>query len=145
MKYTVDVNINLPRERVIELFDSVDNMYKWQPELVSFEHISGEAGQEGAKSKMLYKMGKREVEMIETITSRNLPDEFSGTYDAKGVHNIIENRFIVVNPETTQWVVTSEFQFKGMMKLMGTLMPRAFRKQTCKFMDRFKAFAESQK
>ena len=71
MKYTLSTTINLPRSKVIELFDNPDNMSKWQPELQSFEHISGEPGEPGAKSRLKYKMGKREVEMIETITARN--------------------------------------------------------------------------
>ena len=61
MKYTVEIIINLSRARVIELFDSVENMYKWQPGLISFEHKSGKAG---AKSRLQYKTGSREIEMI---------------------------------------------------------------------------------
>ena len=66
MKYTLEIIINLPRKRVLELFNSTENLYKWQPGLVSFDHISGTAGEVGAKSKMLHKMGSREIEMIET-------------------------------------------------------------------------------
>jgi len=80
MNYSTTIDIDLPIDRVIELFDNPDNMKKWQPQLESFEHVSGESGKPGAKSKLKYKMGKREVEMIETITVNNLPDEFSGTY-----------------------------------------------------------------
>jgi hypothetical protein len=29
------------------------------------------------------------MEMIETITTRNLPDDFSGTYDVSGVFNVV--------------------------------------------------------
>ena len=94
MKYTLETEIHLPREEVIKLFDNQENCFKWQEGLQSFEHVSGEPGQPGAKSRLVYQMGKRRIEMMETITARNLPDEFRGTYDAKGVHNIVENRFI---------------------------------------------------
>jgi hypothetical protein len=30
IKYASQVIIELPRQRVIELFDSIENMYKWQ-------------------------------------------------------------------------------------------------------------------
>lgn len=93
MQYTTEVMINLPRQRVIELFDDPDSLQKWQPGLKSFEHLSGEPGQPGSKSKLVYDMNGRKIEMIETITRRDLPDEFSGTYDAPGVHNVIVNRF----------------------------------------------------
>jgi hypothetical protein len=143
MRYTCETTLNLPRDRVAELFDSTENLKKWMKGLVSFDHLSGEPGQPGAKSKLVFEMGKRRMEMIETITVRNLPDEFDGTYDAKGVHNIVRNRFIERAGQTV-WQTDSEFQFKGLMKLMGALMPGAFRKETEKHMANFKAFAESQ-
>ena len=31
--YSAEIVINLPRSRVIELFDDADNMFKWQPGL----------------------------------------------------------------------------------------------------------------
>lgn len=143
MKYTCELNINKPREKVIELFDNVDNMKKWQPELISFEHISGEPGQVGAKSKLKYKMGKREVDMIETITVRDLPDEFSGTYEAKGVYNTMVNKFESVDENTTKWWAESDFKFSGFMSIMSIFMGGAMRKQTETFMTRFKDFVES--
>ena len=89
-------------------------------------------------------MGKREIEMIETITRRNLPAEFHGTYEAKGVYNIQKNFFTALGENRTKWVSESEFKFSGMMKLMGWLMPGAFKKQSQKYLDDFKAFAEKE-
>lgn len=143
MNYKVDITIDLPRSKVIELFDNPDNMKKWQPELVSFEAISGDPGQPGAKSRLLYKMGKRDIEMIETVTSNNLPDEMAGTYETKGVYNVISNRFIELDEQKTKWISENEFQFTGFMKLMGFFMKSAFPKQTLKIMNQFKTFAET--
>ena len=143
MKYKLEIEINLPRSKVIELFDNPDNMKHWQPGLVSFEPVSGIPGEVGAKSKIKFKMDKREIDMIETITSRNLPDEFSGTYEAKGIWNEIRNYFHEVDPDKTKWI--SENEFKGtnlMMKVMLFLMPGAFKKQSLTYMKNFKQFAE---
>ena len=145
MKYTNEIEINLPIDRVITLFDNPDNMKHWQPGLQSFEHISGTPGQVGAKSRLRYKMGNREIEMIETILKRDLPHSFDGTYEAKGVYNVISNKFIPLGPNKTKWVTETEFKFSGFMKLMGWLMPGAFKKQSQQYLDKFKAFAESQK
>ena len=144
MKYTTDIEIEKPIEKVIELFDNPDNMSKWMEGLQSFEHLSGTPGQPGAKSKLKFKMGKREVEMIETITVRNLPDEFSGTYEAKGVFNIVKNRFEKLSDTKTKYITVNEFQFKGFMKLIAFFMPGAFQKQSYKYLELFKSFAESQ-
>lgn len=144
MKYTVEIEINLPIAKVIELFDNPENLKKWQPGLLKFESISGAPGQPGAKSRLLFKMGRGEMEMIETVTVRNLPEEFSGTYEVKNVFNIVKNRFIAVSENKTKYISESEFQFKGFMKLIGFFMPGAFKKQSQKYLQLFKEFAEKE-
>ncbi|MXU63848.1 SRPBCC family protein [Oceanomicrobium pacificus] len=143
MNYSCDCTINRPRDTVIALFDSTENLPKWQDGLVSFDHVSGSPGQEGAVSRLRYQMGKREIEMVETITERALPDRFAATYEADGVWNIVENRFEALG-DRTRWQIDTEFRCKGMMRIMAFLMPGAFRKQTEKMMQSFKSFAESQ-
>jgi hypothetical protein len=142
LKYNVEITINLPRTKVIELFDSTDNLKKWQPGLISFDHVSGTPGEVGAKSKLHYRMGKRDIEMIETITVKNLPDEFSGTYEAKGVWNEVKNFFYEVDEQTTKWVSENEFRCSGFMKIFIFLMPGSFKKETQKYLEQFKVFAE---
>src|SRR5690606_23240431 len=145
VKYTNEIIIDLPRASVIELFENPENMKHCQPGFQNMERISGTPGKEGAKSRLEYKMGSREIEMIETITKNNLPDSFDGIYDAKGVHNLMFNRFIPFNENQTQWISETEFEFSGFMKLMGWFMPGMFKKQSQQYLDKFKAFAESQK
>ena len=143
MRYEIETILNLPRDRVIELFDSFENLKEWQEGLISHEHLSGEPGQTGAKTKLLYDMGKRRVEMIETIITRKMPDEFSATYDASGVHNIVRN-FFHDQGDTTRWVLDSDFQFHGYMRIMSLFMPSSvFKKQTRQSMESFKNFAEN--
>ena len=57
MKYTCKLVINLPRERMVELFDDPDNMVKWMEGLRSFEHVSGTPGRPGAKSRLTLRSG----------------------------------------------------------------------------------------
>jgi hypothetical protein len=80
--------------------------------------------------------------MIETITKRSLPDEFSGTCETKGVMSEIQNRFIEVSPEQTKWIVNNKFRFSGLMQIMARLMPGTFKKKSYIYMELFKAFAE---
>ena len=142
MRYEVEIDITLPRDKVIELFDSFENLKEWQEGLTEIEHLSGEPGQPGAKTRLLYITGKRRMDMIETIVERNFPDEFSGTYDAQGVHNIVRNYFYDQG-DTTRWVLDTEFQFHGYMRILSIFMPaRMFRKQTRSSMEAFKAYAE---
>ena len=145
MKYTIEIDIDLPRDKVIELFDNPENMKYWQQGFISMEHISGTLGQVGSKSKLKYKMGNREIEMIETITKRDLPNEFSGTYEAKGVWNLNKNYFLELGLNKTKWKSEIEFKFSGFMKLIAFLMPSSFKKQSMKYLKDFKEFAEKGK
>ncbi len=145
MKYTNEIIIDLPREQVVALFDNPDNLAKWQPGFISMEHVGGEPGQPGAQSRLKYKMGKREIEMIETITVRDLPDTFAGTYETKGVWNEIKNHFEELPDGKTRLWSENEFRMSGfLMKLMALLMPGAFCRQSQKYLDLFKEFAEKE-
>ncbi len=128
---------------MIELFDNPDNLYKWQAGLESFEPISGEPGQPGAKSKLVYSIGKRKIELIETVTERKLPDAFDGTYEWQGGKNTLRNRFIELGPDRTKWESTCAYQFSSfMLKMLSFFCPGMFRKQNLTFLQNFKAFAE---
>jgi carbon monoxide dehydrogenase subunit G len=144
MNYRTEIKINLPREQVLKKLDNPENMKHWQSGLIAYHQLSGKPGMEGAKMELHYKMGKREMVLVETIIKRNLPEEFHATYDAKGVHNIQKNYFEEIDGETTLWISDSEFEFSGLaMKLMAFLMPGAFKKQSRKYAEDFKAFAEN--
>lgn len=143
MKYTCEITIDRPLQEVIEKLDNAENMKHWQRGLLSYEVTQGTPGQEGAKMQLNYQMGKRQMSLTETITKRNFPHEFEATYDTKGVHNIQKLNFEETPDGKTKWVSDCEFQFQGFgMKLMGWLMPAAFKKQSLKYMQDFKAFVE---
>jgi hypothetical protein len=144
MKYKTEIVVDLPRKKVIELFDNMDNMQHWQEGFIDYRLLEGKAGQSGAKTLLHYKMGKRKIEMVETITERNLPDVFSASYETKGVWNEVKNYFEETGDNQTKWISENEFQFTTFfMKLMGFIMPGAFKKQSYKYMVDFKKFAES--
>lgn len=143
MKYTIEIDVNVPRDVFIEKMDKPENMKHWQKGLTEYKFLSGTPGEEGSKMEFHYKMGKRDMILVETIMKSNFPHEFHATYDAKGVHNIQKNYFKDIDDHRTKWISEAEFQFSGfMMKVMGFLMPGAFKKQSRKYMQDFKAFAE---
>ena len=143
MKYACEIDIALPRDRVVELFDNPDNLKFWLDGLVSFVHRSGERGHPGAVSDIVFQMGKRRVAMVETIEVRDLPREFTGIYTTDGLWNRSAH-YLSENPDgTTHWLQENEFRSdKLMMKLMTALLPVMFRRQTATQMRAFKAFAE---
>ena len=144
MKYSSEIIINLSREDFLKKLDNSDNMKHWQRGLLSYEHIAGDPGTVGGKMKLNYQMGKREMSLIETITYKNLPEEFHLNYDTKGMHNIQKNFFKETPEGYTKWISKSEFvPTNFMMRMMTLLMPSAFKKQSLKYMQDFKKFAEN--
>jgi len=143
LNYTCEISLALPREKVLELFLEPDNMKHWQPGFISIEHLEGEPATAGARSRLVYLWGKREMEMIETLEELDRDGRFTALYETDKVWNRVANRFESTGPESTRWVSDCEFRFQGVfMKLMGTVMPGAFKKQSMKYMKHFKEFAE---
>ena len=143
MKYNCTIEIERPRDVIIPLFEDTDRMGEWQEGLVSFEHKSGTPGTVGSTAHIQYKMGKREITMVETMEEYNLPDSMVTIYEADKVWNRNENYFVDLG-DKTRWDMNCEFKCSGFMSIMAAIMPGMFRKQTMKMMTSFKAFAERQ-
>ncbi|MGB8376693.1 MAG: SRPBCC family protein [Salegentibacter sp.] len=143
MKYSTEIEIKAPRQEVVQKLQDPENLKYWQRGLISYENISGTPGEEGSKSYAKYQMGKREIDMTGQITRKNLPQELHYTFDAEKVHNIQENFFTETPDGHTRWLSNNEFRFSGFMKLVGFFMPGSFRKQTLRYMEDFKNFAEN--
>jgi len=144
MKYTTEITVELPLKEFIEKLDNADNMKHWQKGLVRYEHIHGTPGEVGAQMKLYYDLGKRKMELVETIITNDMPHELHATYDAPGMVNVQHNFFSETPEGHTKWVSESEFTSDKMMfKIMMKLMPGTFKKQSRSYMVDFKAFAET--
>lgn len=142
MQYSVQVEINRPMSEVVTLFDNPNNYPSWMAGLLSIKVIEGKVGQIGTKSLFRFKMGNKEMEMTETVLVKNLPNEYTVSYDANGVSNTVKNTFSELDPERTLYVTYSEFEFTGFMKFIAFIMPGSFKKTSQKYLDDFKKFAE---
>ncbi len=143
MKYTSEIIVDLPLKEFLEKMDNSENMKHWQVGLVNYEQLEGTPGEVGAKMKLSYKFKKRDMDLIETITLKKLPNEFHMTYDTKGMFNKQENYFEQTPEGHTKWKSIAEFiPDNFMMKVMTTFMKGVFKKQTMKYMTDFKNFAE---
>lgn len=147
MKFTCTIIINKPKEQVATLFANPDYLKEYQDTFICKELISGESGKNGAVSKMLYKMGKGEMELTETIIENNLPDSFYAEYHHKHTDNTMRCTFESKDDNNT--IYSSEIHYtsiRGFMpKAMAFLFPSVFKKQVNKWLVNFKNFAESGK
>ncbi|MFD2824334.1 SRPBCC family protein [Lacinutrix iliipiscaria] len=144
MTYTTEIIIELPLDDFIKKLNNAENMKHWQKGLVRYEYISGIPGELGSKMELFYKLGKREMNLTETIIYSKLPHELHMTYDTKGVHNIQKNYFESTPEGFTKWTSKNEFlPTTFTLRMMILLMPRAFKKQSMKYLLDFKNFAEN--
>ena len=143
MLYTTKIIIELPLEACFKKFNNPENLKHWQKGLINIEHISGTPRETGSKTTLFFKFGKRNLELTETITKYNFPNTFHANYDTKGMHNVQENFFLETTEGYTEWTSKNEFlatNFK--LRMMTLLMPSIFKKQTKKYLEDFKNFAE---
>jgi len=144
MLYTTEILVKVPLDVFVKKMDNIENMKHWQRGLQSAEHLSGNPGDLGSKIKLNYKYDKREMEIIETITKSDFPNEFHAIYTTKGMNNIQKNYFSETPEGYTKWVSVNEFTpLSFPMRVMLFLMPSAFIKQSLKYMIDFKNFAEN--
>ena len=148
VKYTEEIEINSNIDTLIVLFDNPYNMKEYMQGIESYELISGELREVGAKAELIVSyieedVVKRKIVMIEEIITNNLPEEKKVTYTADGVYNIVTNRLIKVSENQTKFINEQEFEFKGYMKVMGFFMPSAFKQQSRVYLQNFKEFVEN--
>jgi hypothetical protein len=153
MKYTVSIELALPRERAAQLLADPAHLPKWLRGLVLHEPLEGAHGQVGTTSQVVMQMGKQKFEFTETVTRRDPADlhaipsasvvHFDREIVGDGMWSVVRDRLTAAGPRTTLWESESEYRFRGlMMRMVGLLMPGAFRKQSLQHMQDFKAFAE---
>jgi hypothetical protein len=152
MKYTISMEIALPRSRVIPLLEDPAHRPKWLRGLVSHEPVRGVDGQVGTESRIVFLSGQQSIECTETITRREPANPHDVTPEtvihfereivAKGMWNAAREHLTESGPESTLWVSDNEYRFKGLMRLAAPLMRGAFMKQSREHMEDFRAFAE---
>ena len=153
MKYTVSIEIALPRERAVQLLADSAHLPKWLRGLVLHEPLNGMHGQVGTESRVVLQMGQQQMECTETITRREPADlhriprdsvvHFDREIVAAGMWSAARDRLTEAGPETTLWVSENEYRFSNvLMRLVAPFMRGAFRKQSHQHMQDFKAYVE---
>ncbi len=144
MKHKGAIEINQTLEKVAALFSDPRNLKEYQDGFVKKELISGEQGEVGSVSKMIYKHGKQDLILTETITKNELPHSFEAYYHHKHMDNTMKCNFTALDDKTTKY----EFEYEYtridwiMPRLMAILFPSMYRKPAEKWLRQFKDFAE---
>ena len=143
MKYTCKVDIDLPIDKTVALWEDETKFKEWQDGFKSIELISGTPNSEGAKSKIILEE-KRKIELLETILISDLPNKKIALYEHIHMTNTQTTSFKSINQNKTQYISEVEYtKFNGILvRLVAKLFPSKFKEQSLKWMNQFKEFAE---
>ncbi len=147
MKFNGSIDINHSLEKVTELFADPTYLKEYQEGFEKKELLKGEAGKDGAISKMYYKNGKHEMELTETIVSNKLPYSFEALYHHKFMDNTMKCTFTELDNGMIRYnteVVYTRIDWV-MPRLMAILFPSMYKKPAQRWMNNFKTFVEKQK
>jgi hypothetical protein len=144
MKFACSVDIAVPIDKAVSLFNDPGYFKEWQSGFVSYEPLSGSPRTTGAKSKIIYINGRHRIELTETIQVMNLPAEMVALYEHRHGVNTMINSFVELPGKITRY--TTGIGYMKPIGIMPTLMaflaPGMVKKQNQKWLDQFKEFAE---
>ncbi|MFM9057153.1 MAG: SRPBCC family protein [Bacteroidota bacterium] len=144
MQYEHSTTIALSLDRVYALLNDHAGMKHWMPGLMAVEPTEGTNGEVGSKAILRFQMGKRMMSMEEHVLEANGKDQVLVEYRSPMAVNRVR-KMLHANPDgTTEYRMENQFTFRGVMRLMAPLMKGTFRKTSLGYLERFKAFAESQ-
>jgi len=153
VRYTVSIDIALPRATVLELATDPAHLPSWVRGLVLHEPMHGRPGEVGTASRIVLETGRQRVTCVETITRREPADLSTLTPDVvvryereivtDGMWTAVRDRLTEIGPTSTRWESENEVRFGGgPMRFVGPLLRPTFRRQSRQAMRDFQAFAE---
>lgn len=138
----VDVFVSRPRQAVWDLFTQPDKMTEWVQGFESMRLLDGEPETVGSVHELVFREGKREVRMRETVTAFEAPRHFAFDAEAPGMTTHSETFFLEEEGGTR---IRSQNAFHPqnlLMRLMMPLMKGGVRRRIQGDFERFAALAE---
>ncbi|MEP1034996.1 SRPBCC family protein [Ekhidna sp.] len=146
MKFNGSIDIKQSRDKVAELFADPAYLKEYQEGFEKKELLKGDAGKEGAISKMYYRNGKHEMVLTETIISNNLPDSFEALYHHKHMDNTMKCTFTQLEDGVTRYDTEVNYTRINWVlpRLIAILFPGMYKKPAQRWLENFKNFVEKQ-
>ena len=143
MKSVVELEIDVPRDKVVELFTDPENSTKWMDDLERYEPISGDPGIPGSTYRLVPKKGN--MIFVATVIARELPNKLRLRLDNSNITVFVKGTFVALSPQKTRLTSEEVFRFKGVFqKIFGFLASSSIKKVHRRHIEAFKRFAEAQ-
>lgn len=144
MKFSCSTSVHLSKDQTIALYYDQEHFDKWQDGFKEKKLLEGVVSEVGSKSEILFDQNGRKLELIETILENKLPEYFVGQYDHIHMTNTMKTTFKELRNGGTE--ITNEIHYTKFHStipwLMAKIFPSMFKRQTQKWLDQFKSFAE---
>ena len=141
MKFQVEIDIDLPRHKVLEYYTNTQNLRYWFDGFRSLTCLSDAPCEVGAKYELKFSVGNMNIQVTETIKRNDLPEELWLVEESDGLTNLLKNFFVELDDDKTKWVIISNYEGE----FLPQIGPSAFKKKTVKFMESFKDFVEQER
>ena len=142
MRYSVSNVVNKSLDEVVAKYEDPNGMFEWMEGLKKVELLSGEQGEVGAKTKLVFEHKGKEMELEETILEKEMPSRMKFAFVSSMGYSETEIVLEKVSDTSVKQINNSYFELKGFMKIMGPLMKGMFKKQSLKYLNNFKEWAE---
>lgn len=116
-------------------------MCLWQPTLKNVEGHAGVPGRaepvenrcQGSEFDLVYIEKYKPVAVVEVCLEYKPPERFVCRYVSRGVVTDITNRFVSINPSTTDWQFTMNFSFHNpFVRLTSRMLQPAMKRRVIK-------------
>lgn len=138
MRFTKEIVLNQPIERVRVLTSDPAHLHEWQPDLVSITQHSETPGAAGSTATLAY----RRFQLEETVLTATA-DERISRYETRGMVHTITNRYRAIDDQRTLLVCDNEIELTGLLKLGRRILERSLREQSERNLDNFRAFIDN--
>ena len=143
MRSVVELEIDVPQERLASLFADPRQNTKWMDDVERVEAISGQLGAPGSKYRIVPKKG--DMVFVATVVASDLPNELRLSLDASNVTVSITGTLAALSPDRTRLTSEEVFRFKGLLgRVFGYFARGAIKDVHRRHMEAFKRFAEAQ-
>jgi len=146
----LELEIDVPREEVWDLFVNHKNLPQWQMGLKKVSEEKGDGDSQADPNEVFllhYKIDKNIQVVRETVSEKIEPETFQAAYDHPRIpaHVVMTNTF-VEEGDVTIWQVEQYVTFTRLdYRLFGRLLSSILKHQQTHDMLKFKAWAEGQR
>ncbi|MFS8105016.1 SRPBCC family protein [Lentzea alba] len=138
MRFTKEIVLNQPIERVRVLTSDPEHLHHWQPELVSITQHSDTPGAAGSTATLTYRKFKFE----ETVLAATA-DERTSRYESRGMVHTITNRYSAIDDQHTLMVCENEIRVPLPLRLFNRRITNVLQEESERGLDRFKAYIDN--